>query len=52
MFDFDDSNGNYDVVTQADFIKWEDEARLEASRKRQENTPAEEPAEPYFDVPY
>jgi len=52
MLEFDDGNGVYDVVTRADYERWENEALLEEERIRRENATPEELADPYFDVPY
>lgn len=52
MWDSDEGNGNYDVVTRADRERWEDERLLEQDRIRRENATEEELADPYFDVPF
>ena len=52
LFDVDESNGNYDVPTLADFARWDNEKRLAADRKRRANATHEELADPSFDVPY
>lgn len=52
FFDYDDSNGNYDLPTSADYERWEDERLLREDRLRRDNATAEEREDPYFDVPY
>lgn len=36
IFDFDNGNGVYDVVTRKDYERWQEEAQKEADKKNQQ----------------
>ena len=52
LFDYDNSNGVYDVETRADHECQENEYLQEQRRLRFENATPEEREDPFFDVPY
>jgi heme/copper-type cytochrome/quinol oxidase subunit 2 len=42
IFDFDNGNGVYDVVTRKDYERWQEEAQKEADKRNSKNENARE----------
>ena len=52
IFDFDNGNGVYDVVTRRDYERWEEEKREDVEKKNQEMTSEENQPSPFSAVPF
>jgi len=52
IFDFDNGNGIYDVVTRKDYEKWQEEKQKEADNKNRDKATEEDNKKPYSAVPF